>query len=69
MKKPVCSFCSRKLMLSEQEIKCRCGNHFCSNHRYFEDHNCSFDFQAEELKNLSKSLIEGKTEVIKLEKI
>lgn len=27
-------------------FKCRCGNVFCSQHRYSDQHDCSFDYKA-----------------------
>jgi predicted nucleic acid binding AN1-type Zn finger protein len=68
-KKVVCNICSKKLNLAEQTNICKCEKHFCSSHRHFEDHSCSFDYKAQEIKILSKILIEGKSCGQKIEAI
>eukprot|EP00261_Vitis_vinifera_P016593 XP_010645797.1 PREDICTED: zinc finger A20 and AN1 domain-containing stress-associated protein 5-like [Vitis vinifera] len=39
-----CSKCKRKLGLIG--FRYRCGNMFCSNHRYSDRHECRFDYKA-----------------------
>eukprot|EP00656_Telonema_subtile_P049231 TRINITY_DN6071_c0_g1_i1.p1 TRINITY_DN6071_c0_g1~~TRINITY_DN6071_c0_g1_i1.p1 ORF type:complete len:146 (+),score=18.70 TRINITY_DN6071_c0_g1_i1:122-559(+) len=41
----LCGVCKAKLRLTAQA--CKCGAYFCEKHRYEDQHNCSFDFQAE----------------------
>ncbi|KAF8109843.1 hypothetical protein N665_0090s0025 [Sinapis alba] len=37
--------CNRKVGF--MGFKCKCGNTFCSDHRYPENHECEFDFRVE----------------------
>ncbi|XP_057480965.1 zinc finger A20 and AN1 domain-containing stress-associated protein 5-like [Actinidia eriantha] len=39
-----CSGCRRKVGLTG--FRCRCGELFCSEHRYSDRHDCSFDYKA-----------------------
>ncbi|KAE9621482.1 putative transcription regulator A20-like family [Lupinus albus] len=39
-----CSGCRRKVGLTG--FRCRCGEVFCSEHRYSDRHNCSYDYKA-----------------------
>merc|ERR1712137_741000 len=51
-KKNICAVCKKRLGFFG--FDCRCGKLFCANHRYYETHNCSFDFLTparEQLKN------------------
>lgn len=57
-----CLFCSKRVGLTG--FKCRCGNMFCSNHRYPETHECSFDF-----KSAGEEAIAKANPVVKAEKI
>nr|XP_037269093.1 SH3 domain-containing protein C23A1.17-like isoform X5 [Rhipicephalus microplus] len=41
-----CSWCKRKTGLASTYV-CRCGNTFCTVHRYAEAHACSHDYKAE----------------------
>ncbi|BHF75296.1 AN1-type zinc finger protein 4 [Sparganum proliferum] len=41
-----CASCNRKTGLSNS-YTCRCGNNFCSRHRYAELHSCPYDYKAE----------------------
>ncbi len=45
--------CSTKLKLSD--IVCRCGLQFCSEHRYSDKHNCSYDYREFGKKELTKN--------------
>ncbi|KAI5077005.1 hypothetical protein GOP47_0009070 [Adiantum capillus-veneris] len=36
-------------------FKCKCGNQFCSLHRYHDRHNCSFDYRAAARDALAKA--------------
>eukprot|EP00475_Leptophrys_vorax_P006187 TRINITY_DN13800_c0_g1_i1.p1 TRINITY_DN13800_c0_g1~~TRINITY_DN13800_c0_g1_i1.p1 ORF type:complete len:209 (+),score=35.79 TRINITY_DN13800_c0_g1_i1:200-826(+) len=49
-----CAFCSKKLKLS-MSFQCRCDGVFCSTHRYFDSHNCSFDHRADAKTKLEKN--------------
>ncbi|PWA41516.1 Zinc finger, AN1-type [Artemisia annua] len=39
-----CSGCNKKVGLTG--FKCRCGEIFCSQHRYSDRHDCSYDYKA-----------------------
>ncbi|KAK9273269.1 hypothetical protein L1049_018076 [Liquidambar formosana] len=39
-----CSGCRRKVGLTG--FRCRCGDLFCSEHRYSDRHECGFDYKA-----------------------
>ncbi|KAI5057419.1 hypothetical protein GOP47_0027434 [Adiantum capillus-veneris] len=39
-----CFTCKKRIGLTG--FKCRCGNQFCSLHRYHDKHNCSYDYRA-----------------------
>ncbi|MCO5594377.1 hypothetical protein L7F22_048407 [Adiantum nelumboides] len=39
-----CFTCKKRIGLTG--FKCKCGNQFCSLHRYHDKHNCSFDYRA-----------------------
>ncbi|KAK8953861.1 Zinc finger A20 and AN1 domain-containing stress-associated protein 9 [Platanthera zijinensis] len=57
-----CLLCSKKVGLTG--FGCRCGNTFCSAHRYPETHECSFDF-----KTAGREAISKENPVVKAEKI
>lgn len=40
-----CSCCNKRVGLAKG-FKCRCGNMYCTVHRYPEEHDCTFDFKA-----------------------
>ena len=59
-----CFKCNKKLKIYEELIgKCKCNNLFCTKHRQFSQHSCTFDF-----KNHNKKLLE-KVETKKVELI
>ncbi|RDX90614.1 Zinc finger A20 and AN1 domain-containing stress-associated protein 5 [Mucuna pruriens] len=39
-----CSGCRRRVGLTG--FRCRCGDLFCSEHRYSDRHDCSYDYKA-----------------------
>ncbi|GAU12680.1 hypothetical protein TSUD_121720 [Trifolium subterraneum] len=39
-----CSGCRKKVGLTG--FRCRCGDLFCSEHRYSDRHDCSYDYKA-----------------------
>ncbi|EOB11914.1 AN1-type zinc finger protein 6 [Nosema bombycis CQ1] len=49
-----CSFCKRKLGIVTS-YTCRCGDNFCSRHRFCDQHNCSFDFKSKAIEKLKKN--------------
>lgn len=57
-----CFLCRKRVGLTG--FKCRCGSMFCSNHRYPETHECSFDF-----KTAGEEAIAKANPVVKAEKI
>jgi AN1-type zinc finger protein 5/6 len=53
-----CEICKKKLGLTG--IQCKCGKHFCSLHRYPEEHNCDFDYKSftqNTLRKVNKQVI------------
>jgi len=58
--------CKRKLDLVN--FACRCGHCYCTNHRYSEDHACTYDYRQEQkqilLKLMSTPIVGVKVEVI-----
>ncbi|XP_013397692.1 LOW QUALITY PROTEIN: AN1-type zinc finger protein 4-like [Lingula anatina] len=49
-----CFMCAKKTGLATS-YPCRCGNNFCSIHRYAEAHDCTFDYKTEGRKLLEQS--------------
>jgi hypothetical protein len=56
-----CHVCSKKLDLATRSTPCKCEHIFCSEHRQAEEHNCTFDFKANQLTKLSSELLSAKT--------
>ncbi|XP_024536065.1 zinc finger A20 and AN1 domain-containing stress-associated protein 6 [Selaginella moellendorffii] len=57
-----CLACRKRLGLTG--FKCRCGDVFCSMHRYSDKHNCSFDYKAAGREAIAKA-----NPVVKADKI
>ncbi|KAF5175438.1 Zinc finger a20 and an1 domain-containing stress-associated protein [Thalictrum thalictroides] len=57
-----CLSCNKKVGLTG--FKCRCGDTFCSLHRYPEKHECTFDFKV-----LGRDAIEKANPVVKADKL
>ena len=56
--RPRCAKCGKRLGLTEQ-YRCRCGDQYCTRHRYAEEHDCSYDYQSEnkaKLRNQNHNL-------------
>ncbi|KAM7406661.1 hypothetical protein PAMP_001027 [Pampus punctatissimus] len=51
-KKKRCFTCRKKVGLTG--FDCRCGNVFCSIHRYSDVHNCTFDYKADAAERIRK---------------
>ncbi|XP_076830773.1 AN1-type zinc finger protein 4 [Brachyhypopomus gauderio] len=49
-----CSLCGRKTGLATS-YECRCGNNFCSTHRYAETHDCTYDYKTTGRRFLQES--------------
>lgn len=45
--------CNKKLGLTS--VKCRCDQFFCNNHRYSDQHNCTFDYKSKGRDELAKA--------------
>lgn len=45
--------CRKKLTLTS--VECKCGQTFCSSHRYAEQHECPYDYKATKQEILSKA--------------
>jgi hypothetical protein len=48
-----CHYCQKKVGLTG--FTCRCGRLFCSDHRYSDKHDCTFDYKAENKEMLARS--------------
>lgn len=57
-----CNSCRKRVGLTG--FNCRCGNTFCSSHRYSDKHNCPFDYRA-----AGRAAIEKANPVVKAEKV
>lgn len=57
-----CNFCRKRVGLTG--FKCRCGQTFCSLHRYSNKHNCVFDH-----KSVGQDAIAKANPVVKAEKV
>ncbi|XP_047319459.1 zinc finger A20 and AN1 domain-containing stress-associated protein 5-like [Impatiens glandulifera] len=57
-----CSGCRRKVGLTG--FRCRCGELFCSEHRYSDRHDCGYDYKA-----AGRDLISRENPVVKAAKI
>lgn len=57
-----CSFCRKRVGLTG--FKCRCGETFCSIHRYSDKHNCIFNY-----KSAGRDAIAKANPVVKADKI
>jgi len=49
--RPRCKKCGKRLGLAEQ-YKCRCGEQYCTRHRYAEEHGCTYDYQKDHKSKL-----------------
>lgn len=45
--------CKKKLGLTA--VECHCGRTFCSDHRYADKHNCSYDYKTAKTESLTKA--------------
>ena len=59
MDKKICARegCIKKLKLVDLNFKCKCNNVYCNEHRYYTDHNCSYDYQKSNISNLENKLV------------
>ncbi|KAI3510799.1 hypothetical protein L1887_17936 [Cichorium endivia] len=57
-----CTACRKRVGLTG--FNCRCGNMFCSVHRYSDKHECAFDYRAN-----GKDAIAKANPVVKVEKL
>lgn len=51
-KKSRCAVCSKVLGLTG--LACKCGNVYCGDHRYEDQHNCTYDYKKEHIDHLRK---------------
>jgi len=57
-----CFACKKRVGLTG--IECRCGNLFCSSHRYSDKHSCTFDY-----KTVGRDAISKANPVVKADKV
>lgn len=48
-----CFKCRKKLRITNN-YTCKCNNIFCAQHRFYEQHECSYDFRTEAVERLIK---------------
>ncbi|CAD6193659.1 unnamed protein product [Caenorhabditis auriculariae] len=53
-KKTRCSYCTKKLPLMQQTMKCKCDRLFCDRHRRPEVHMCRIDYKQEGRRKLRR---------------
>lgn len=51
---PRCEFPECRKKLGIVSFDCRCGHHYCPEHRSAEQHACTFDYKQEARKELLK---------------
>ncbi len=49
-----CATCNKKTGIVPFE--CKCGNQYCSKHRYAEDHACTYDYKTNERNALNAKI-------------
>lgn len=49
-----CSFCNKKLKFINT-FMCRCEKFFCNKHKFFDQHDCQFDFKTQARNKLKES--------------
>lgn len=49
-----CTQCNKKAGLTA--IECKCGNKYCSKHRYAEEHLCTYDYKENYRKEMEKNM-------------
>merc|ERR1712045_569418 len=47
-----CWICNKKIPLAA--VMCKCGYYFCNNHRYAEEHDCTYDHKGKGREVLAK---------------
>lgn len=47
-----CKVCRRKITMTY--IECRCGEKFCGNHRYADEHDCPYDYKQDRSDKIRK---------------
>lgn len=69
LQKITCDFtsCKRKLSILDREFECRCGKIFCKSHKFFESHQCTFDYKTDHAKKIKER--NPKIESHKIDKI
>jgi len=46
--------------------KCRCGNHYCSKHLFYTDHECTFDYVVDYKEKATSNIVDLTNKVIKI---
>ena len=64
IKKCQCDGCKKKLSIVDKEMGCKCGKFFCQLHKFFNMHNCTYDYKSDYVKILEKQ--NPKVEGVKL---
>ena len=62
-----CFSCNKKLnTLDGLTNKCRCGNHYCSKHLFYTDHECTFDYVVDYKEKATSNIVYLTNKVIKI---
>lgn len=48
-----CVKCRKKLKITNH-YTCKCNNIFCAQHRFYEQHECTYDYRSEAMRRLIK---------------
>lgn len=49
-----CSKCNKKLKFIST-FKCRCENFYCNKHRFYDQHDCAFDYKKHAINKLRET--------------
>jgi len=50
-----CGYCGRKVPIAMTAVSCKCGLHFCNQHRSWVDHECSYNVKLSHKKALKST--------------
>jgi hypothetical protein len=56
-----CHICNKHInILQEMTSKCKCCNSFCNKHKFYLDHNCTYDYKLDiiDIPKIIKNKIE-----------
>lgn len=59
-----CDICRAKLRVSQISLKCKCNKYVCNQHRFPDQHNCSYDFKSAYKSKLKRELVQVEADKI-----